>query len=215
MKMLLLGASGLVGRNVLAQALANPAITSVVAPTRHPLSPHSKLGNPVSDHLESLLSEDLVRGVEGVICALGTTIGKAGSKDAFREVDYVLPLAFARSAHQHGADTFVLVSASGASVNSSFFYPRIKGEIERDIELVGFRSLTIVRPSLIGGKREEPRFAETVALRLMSLFAPILPKRFHINPASTIAAACLSALTTAKPGLHLRLAGSMVADGSR
>ena len=210
MKMLLLGASGLVGKNVLAQALAHPAITSVVAPTRLPLAPHPKLTNHVSDRLESLLSEGVARGVDAVVCALGTTIGKAGSKEAFREVDYVLPLAFARSAHELGADTFVLVSASVASVSSPFFYPRIKGEIERDIELVGFKSLTIVRPSLIGGEREEPRFREGIALRFMSIFAPILPKKFHVNPAPTIAAASLSAVTTGEPGLHFRLAESMV-----
>jgi uncharacterized protein YbjT (DUF2867 family) len=210
MKMLLLGASGLVGKNVLAQALAGPAITSVVAPTRRPLAPHPKLTNPVSDHLESLLPAGVAGGVDAVVCALGTTISKAGSKEAFREVDYVLPLAFARSAHEYGTETFVLVSASVASVSSAIFYPRIKGEIERDLEPVGFKSLTIIRPSLIGGERDEPRFREGIALRLMSIFAPILPKKFHVNPAPTIAAAILSAVTAAEPGLHFRYAESMV-----
>jgi uncharacterized protein YbjT (DUF2867 family) len=210
MKILLLGSSGLVGKNVLAQALAHPAVISVVAPTRQPLAPHPKLTNPVSDHLESLLSEGVAWGVDGVVCALGTMISKAGSKEAFREVDYVIPLAFARSAHEHGAETFVLVSASVASVSSAMFYPRIKGEIERDIELVGFKSLTIVRPSLIGGERDEPRFGEGIALRLMSTFAPILPKKFHVNPAPAIAATILDAVTTAKPGRHFRYAESLV-----
>jgi uncharacterized protein YbjT (DUF2867 family) len=210
MKILLLGASGLVGKNVLAQALAHPAITGVVAPTRRPLAPHPKLTNRVSDRLESLLAEGVAGGIDAVVCALGTTISKAGSKEAFREVDYVLPLAFARSAHEQGAETFVLVSASVASVSSSLLYPRIKGEVERDIELVGFKSLTIVRPSLIGGERDEPRFREGVALRLMSLFAPILPKKFHVNPAPAIAAASLDAVTTAEPGLHFRYSDSLV-----
>ena len=164
----------------------------------------------MSERLELLLSEEVDQGVDCVVCALGTTISKAGCKEAFREVDYVLPLAFARSAHEHGAETFVLVSASVASVSSPFFYPRIKGEIERDIELVGFKSLIIVRPSLIGGERDEPRFREGIVLRLMSIFAPILPKKFHVNPAPTIAAASLSAVTTAEPGLHFRFAESLV-----
>jgi uncharacterized protein YbjT (DUF2867 family) len=210
MKILLLGASGLVGKNVLAQALAHPAITTVVAPTRQPLTPHAKLINPVSDHLESLLPEGVAREVDAVVCALGTTISKAGSKEAFREVDYVLPLAFAQSAYEHGAETFVLVSAGVAAVSSPFFYPKIKGEIERDIALVGFKSFSIIRPSLIGGERDEPRFREGLALRLMSLFRPILPKKFHVNPAPSIAAACLSAVTTAEPGLHFRFAESLV-----
>jgi uncharacterized protein YbjT (DUF2867 family) len=208
MKILLLGATGLVGKNVLAQALAHPAITGVVAPTRRPLAPQPKLINLVADRLDSLL--DLTKGIDGVVCALGTTISKAGSKEAFREVDYVLPLQFARSAHAYGVETFVLVSASVASVSSAMFYPRIKGEIERDIELVGLRSLTIVRPSIIGGERNEPRFREAVALRLMSVLAPILPKKFHVNPAPAIAAAILSAVTTAEPGRHFRYAESLV-----
>jgi uncharacterized protein YbjT (DUF2867 family) len=210
MKLLLLGASGLVGKNVLAQALAHPAITSVIAPTRKTLAPHPILVNPVSARLETLLPEGLAWGVDAVVCALGTTISKAGSKEALREVDYVLPLAFARAAHEQGANSFVLVSASVASVSSAIFYPRIKGEIERDIELVGFKSLTIVRPSLIGGERDEPRFREDIALRLMTIFAPILPKKFHVNPAPTIAAASLSAVTTAEPGLHFRYPESLV-----
>jgi uncharacterized protein YbjT (DUF2867 family) len=210
MKILLLGASGLVGKNALAQALADPAITSVSAPTRRPLAPHPKLINHVSDRLDSLLPEEAAWGADAIICALGTTINKAGSQEAFREVDYFLPLSFARAAHEQGTETFVLVSASVASVSSAFFYPRIKGETERDIQLVGFKSLTILRPSLIGGEREEPRFREGVALRLMSLFAPILPKKVQVNPAATIASASLLAVRRAEPGLHFRYAESLI-----
>ncbi len=212
MNLLLLGSTGLVGRNVLAQALANPAVTRVIAPTRRPLEPHSKLTNPVSDRLEALLSKGISQGIDGVVCCLGTTIKKAGSKEAFREVDYALPLKFARVAHQHGVDTFVLVSASTASANSAIFYSRIKGEVERDIGLVGFRSLTIARPSLIGGQRDEPRLKEHMALQLMQILAPILPKKLQINPADMIAAACLSAVMAGNPGFHIRNAESLV-DG--
>ena len=210
MKLLLLGASGLVGKNLLAQSLAHPTIESVVAPTRRPLGTHPKLRNPVSDRLDSLLSAGITQGINGVVCALGTTIGKAGSKEAFRAVDYALPLAFARSAHDHGVGTFVLVSASVANAASPIFYSRIKGEVERDIKRVEFESLTIVRPSLIGGERDESRFRESIALRLMSIFAPILPKKFQINPAPTVASACLSAVIAAKPGVHFCLAVNLV-----
>lgn len=210
MKLLLLGATGLVGKNVLTQALAHPAVTGVVAPTRRHLQTHPKLRNPVSDQLASLLSEGITEAVDGVVCALGTTIGKAGSKEAFREVDYGLPLAFAQSAQAQGVRTYVLVSASTANADSSIFYSRIKGEVERDTERVGFQSLTFIRPGLIGGERDEPRFRESVALRLMSIFGPILPKKFQINPAPAIAAACLSAVMAAKPGVHFCLAENLV-----
>ena len=211
MNILLLGATGLVGRNVLAQALANPAVTRVIAPTRRPVEPHSKLTNPVSDRLEALLCEGINQGIDGAVCCLGTTIKKAGSREAFRQVDYALPLKFARDAHEHGVDTFVLVSASTSSVNSAMFYSRIKGEVERDIRLVGFRSLTIVRPSLIGGQRDEPRLMEHIALQLLRILAPILPKKLQINPADRIAAACLKAVMASEPGFHIHNAESLVA----
>jgi uncharacterized protein YbjT (DUF2867 family) len=210
MKVLILGASGLVGSNALDQSLAHPLIAQVIAPTRKPLSPNSKLTNPVSEKLELLLPEVPTWGVDAVICALGTTSGKAGSKEAFRQVDYVLPLAFARLAHQQGAETFALVSAIGADVSSSFFYPRTKGEVERDIKLVGFRSLTILGPSIIGGKREDSRFAEGLALAVSRIIAPILPKKFHVTPAAKIAGVLLDSIIAAEPGCHYRYAESLV-----
>ena len=209
MKVLILGASGLVGRNALEQTLAHPSVTEVVAPTRKPLPPRSKLTNPVAEKLDLLVSEVTTWRVDSVICAMGTTIAKAGSKEAFREVDYVLPLLFARRAHREGAETFALVSAIGASAESSFFYPRTKGETERDIKLVGFRSLTILRPSIIAGKRDDSRYAEGVALWLSRMLAPILPKKFHMNPATKIGAVLVESVVAGEPGCHYRYAESL------
>ena len=210
MRVLILGATGLVGSSSLEQALTHPSITHVVAPTRKRLPPNRKLTNPVSAQLQLLLPEVIAWRLDAVICALGTTIGKAKSKEAFRQVDYVLPLAFARAAHQEGAETFALVSAIGASVSSSFLYPKTKGEVERDIKLVGFRSLTILRPSIIGGKREDSRFAEGVALALSRILAPVLPKKLHVNPAAKIAGALVDSIVAAEPGCHYRYAESLV-----
>src|SRR5260370_6253277 len=111
MKVLILDATGLVGQSALVQAVTHPAITHVIAQTRTPLPPSSNLANPVAERLYLLLPEVLAGGVDGVICALGTTSGKAGSKEAFRQVDYVLPLTFAKLAHQEGAEAFALGSS--------------------------------------------------------------------------------------------------------
>jgi uncharacterized protein YbjT (DUF2867 family) len=209
MKVLILGATGLVGRSALVQALTHEEITQVIAPTRKPLPRHGKLTNPVSEELETLLPDVLSWGVDAVICALGTTSAKAGSKEAFRQVDYVLPLAFAKLAHQQGAEIFALVSAIGADVSSSFFYPKTKGEVERDMKLVGFGSLTILRPSIIEGKREGARFAEGIALALSHILAPILPKKFHVNPAAKIAGVLINSIIAAEPGCHYRYAETL------
>jgi uncharacterized protein YbjT (DUF2867 family) len=210
MKVLILGATGLVGRNALALALARPAITQVMAPTRKPLTRQDKLTNPVATNLEELLADVERWRPDAAICAIGTTIEKAGSKEAFRSVDHDLPLAFARRAHQAGTQNFALVSAMGASVDSSFFYSRVKGELERDVREVGFRSLTILRPGIIEGERDEVRFGESFVLKLSHLLAPILPKRFHLNSASKIAQVLVDAVVMAEPGCDFKYSANLV-----
>jgi len=205
MRLLLLGATGLVGSSTLKLAVASPEISEVVAPTRTPLAPQNKLVNPVDSRLEGLTQSAKNWNVDAAICALGTTKAKTGSEEAFRHVDYELPLVFARACHAAGVETFALVSAIGASASSMFFYAKTKGELERDIQRIGFRSLTICRPSMIAGPRNEPRAAEGFVLALSRALAPVLPKKFHVNPASVIAAALLDSVLAARPGFRLIL----------
>jgi uncharacterized protein YbjT (DUF2867 family) len=203
MRLLILGTTGLVGSSTLKLAVASPEISEVVAPTRTPLASQNKLVNPVDSCLEGLAQSMENWNVDAVICALGTTKAKAGSEEAFRHVDYELPLVFARACHAAGVETFALVSAIGASASSMFFYARTKGELEREIQQIGFRSLTICRPSMIAGTRNEPRAAEGFALALSRVLAPVLPKKFHVNPASVIAASLLHSVLAARPGFRL------------
>ena len=209
MKLLLLGATGLVGRNVLAQALAHRSITQVIAPTRKTLSERDKLINPVALHLHELLPEMRSWKPDAVINATGTTIKKVGSREAFRVVDYDLPLSFAQAAYKEGAQNYALVSAIGASLTSSIAYARIKAELERGVQKVGFKSLTILRPSMIGGEREEFRLGESIFLWLSRVLAPVLPKGFHVNPAKVIARVLVDAAVTGKPGTHFRFSDSL------
>jgi len=202
MKLLLLGATGLVGGRALQLALSNDAFSEVIAPTRMPLAAHARLVNPVASKLEELVPACVAHRPDAVVCALGTTQAKAGSKEAFRHVDHELPVAFGKAAHAAGMGTFAIVTAMGASAGSLFFYPRTKGEVERDIRAIGFRSLTICRPSLIGGERPEERRAEGMALTLARRLGPVLPARWRVNPAQAIAAALLGAAVAAKPGCH-------------
>jgi uncharacterized protein YbjT (DUF2867 family) len=200
MRLLLLGATGLVGSRTLDLALSNDAFSEVIAPTRKPLAPRERLVNPVMSRIEDLASALKSYKLDAVICALGTTQAKAGSKQAFRYVDYELPIAFGKAAHAAGVETYAIVTAMGASADSLIFYSRTKGEAERDIQQIGFRSLTICRPSLIGGERNEVRGAERAALKLAQFLAPVLPKNFHVNPADVIAATLLDAIIVAKIG---------------
>jgi uncharacterized protein YbjT (DUF2867 family) len=209
MRLLLLGATGLVGSSTLKLALANPGISEVVAITRRALPPQNKLLNPVSEQIEELAKAPGVLVVDAVVCALGTTAAKAGTKEALRHVDYDLPLFFAKECHAAGVETFALVSAIGASTTSMFFYARTKGELERDIQQIGFRSLTICRPSIIAGPRTEVRNAERAALSVSRLLAPVLPKKFHVNPTPVIATSLLNSVLAARPGSQWVFAETM------
>lgn len=200
MKLLVLGATGLVGSRTVELALSTEAFSEVIAPTRKPLTPRGRLVNPVGPRLEELVWSLTSHKPDAVICALGTTQAKAGSKDAFRHVDYELPIAFGKAAHAAGVETYAIVTAMGASPKSLSFYYRTKGEVERDIQKIGFRSLTICRPSLIGGDRNEIRAAEGAVLALLKILAPVLPKKYRVNPADIIAASLLDAVVIAKKG---------------
>src|SRR5690606_22188574 len=118
--------------------------------TRRPLTAHPKLLNPQVD-FDALPADADWWQADAVVCTLGTTMRRAGSRAAFRRVDYEYPMAVARLARANGTPAYVLISAISANVESRVFYSRIKGELEQDLAGVGFESLTHIRPGLIGG----------------------------------------------------------------
>lgn len=211
MKLLLAGATGLVGSHVLRLALADARITQVTAPVRRPLSTaHAKLLAPVVDY-DALPEDAGWWQADAVVCALGTTMKIAGSEAAFRKVDHDYPLAVARHAHARGTPTYVLNSATGADAQSRFFYNRVKGELELALAQRGFASLTFARPGLIGGERSERRPAERAAIAALTALGPLLPRRWRICPAQTIARAMLNAALLARPGVHVLPAEALTA----
>ena len=200
MRLIILGSTGLVGRHLLDLALANPDVSQIVAPVRRAIPAQEKLFAPVVDF--DRLPDAPWWQADAIICALGTTMRKAGSQQAFRRIDHDYPLLVARLGKQNGVNVFVLNSALGANAQSLFFYNRIKGETERDLEALGFGSLTFVRPGLIGGMREERRPVERMLQILFGAIGPVLPSQYRINPAQKIAQAMLDAALAARPGVH-------------
>ncbi|MFM0092070.1 NAD-dependent dehydratase [Paraburkholderia sediminicola] len=203
MKVLILGATGVVGKAALERALGDSGIGQVIAPTRRGLSPHPKLANPVAPELSLLLPDADAWEVDTVICAMGTTIGKAGSKAAFRHVDYELPIAFSKRAYRTGAQALALVSSPGASLSIPLFYCRTKGELERDIQKIGFESVTIVRPGMIGGERKEFRLAERMVLPVAKFLRPLLPRGLRVNPAANIADVLVDSVIAGKAEVRM------------
>jgi len=208
-KLLLMGATGLVGRQVLAQALSDPRISTVVAPVRQTLPQHPKLLAPHIDY-ERLPDTAPWWQVDAAICTLGTTMKRAGSRAAFRRVDHDYPLAVARLVRARGTATYVLNSAIGADAQSRFFYNRVKGELELALAQEGFDSLTFVRPGVIGGQRGEFRLGERMLATGLALAGPLLARRWRLNPAPTIAHALLCSALASVPGQHIVPADRLV-----
>jgi uncharacterized protein YbjT (DUF2867 family) len=198
-RLIILGATGLVGQQVLAQALSDPSVAQVLAPTRRTLAPHPKLLNPIVD-FKALPQADWW-AADAVVCCLGTTLKLAGSPAAFREVDHDHVLAAARLARTAETPTFALNSSLGASSGSGNLYLRTKGETEDDVAALGFTSLTLVRPSLLdGGPRSDVRPGEAVGLWFSRLARPLIPARYRAVRTEAVARALLQAARQAKPG---------------
>ncbi|WP_310388147.1 NAD-dependent dehydratase [Roseateles sp.] len=210
-KLILVGASGLVGRHVLAQALMHPAVNAVVAPSRKALPAHPKLVVPRVD-FDRLPEDAGWWRADAVICTLGTTMKIAGSQEAFRRVDHDYPLLVAQLALKAGTPVYALNSALGADPRSRFFYNRVKGELEQDLAQLGFASLTCVRPGLIAGARDDARAGERALLSALNWLGPVLPRRWRPNPAERIAAALLQAALEAKPGMHVVMAEQLMSN---
>src|SRR5581483_4920783 len=186
---LLAGASGLVGGYVLDALLDAPDFGRVYAVTRRPLGrEHSRIANRIVqfDKLETQL-----KGVTAHVafCCLGTTMKRAGSEQAFRQVDFDYVLSFARAARVAQAQRFVVVSSAGANPQSKNFYLRVKGEMEQALESLQFPSLDILEPSLLLGWRPEIRPAELAATVFMPLLNPLLggsKQMYRAIPARTV-----------------------------
>lgn len=208
-RLMLVGATGLVGQAVLQQALADPRVSQVVAPTRRGLPPHPRLLNLLVD-FDQLPSDASWWAVDAVVCALGTTIRVAGSRAAFYRVDHDYPLRVAELARKGGAQAFALNSALGADPASRVFYSRTKGELERDLQALIYPSLTVVRPGLIGGDRTESRPAEQLAVQLSQWLRPLLPLRYRVVPAGRIAHHLLQAALLARPGFQVLMSEALL-----
>jgi uncharacterized protein YbjT (DUF2867 family) len=162
---LLLGGTGLIGTEVLKSILFYPVIKKTVVWARVSQLTMGDLPIEVHSVTYEMLAAGKVpfpKGIDAVICCLGTTIKKAGSQEKFKEVDYSYPLLAAKSAKENGVKAFLIVSAMGADANSMVFYNRVKGEVERELAGIGFPFLGIFRPSLLLGDRKEVRIGEKI-----------------------------------------------------
>jgi uncharacterized protein YbjT (DUF2867 family) len=195
------GATGLVGRALVRQLAADPMWREVRALVRHVPRPELEAPRvlPVQVDYARIEPSPPWAAADQVFCALGTTMRQAGSEAAFRVVDFDYPLALARATLARGTRHFLLVSAVGASPASRVFYNRVKGEVEAAIGALGFRSVTIARPSLLLGDRGKFRPVEQVG-KVLGLFAP---PRWKPVAAERVARALAEAAKRDLPGVSI------------
>jgi uncharacterized protein YbjT (DUF2867 family) len=129
---------------------------------------------------------------EAAFCSLGTTMKKAGSKEAFFQVDHTLIFNVAKASYLAGVKSFGIVSSSGANIQSGFYYLKVKGQMEKALISLGFSRLVIVRPGVLLGERAESRTLESLSQSLAPLMSKLLIgplKKYRPIKASTVASA--------------------------
>ncbi|HEY6625489.1 MAG TPA: NAD(P)H-binding protein [Ignavibacteriaceae bacterium] len=174
-KAIVIGATGLIGKHLTKLLLANSAYSTVKVFVRRSLNiSEPKLEEHIVnfDEIEKWKSD--ITGDE-LFSAMGTTIKKAGSKEAQYKIDVTYQYEFAKAAAENGVKSYFLVSSSGANAKSKLFYIRIKGELEETVKLLNFNKIRIFRPSLLLGDRDEKRFGEKAAERILKIVVPIFP----------------------------------------
>jgi uncharacterized protein YbjT (DUF2867 family) len=191
---LLLGATGLVGSQLLELLLGDDRFGKVTAILRRKSGrEHEKLEEIIVDFDNP---EDWAGKVKGdvLFSAFGTTLKKAGSKEAQYKIDYHYQYLVARLAASNAVPDCILVSAPGADSGSRIFYNRLKGDLDRDVSKLGFDKLRIIQPSLLTGDRNETRTGEKIGAAIGNalLWIPGLRKYRPIS-GLTVAKAMINA----------------------
>lgn len=191
-RVILAGATGLVGGHLLSGLLADDSVVEVQVLSRRPLAQaHAKLRNRVVD----FSALPVLSAADEVYLALGTTIKVAGSREAFRAVDYDANLAVARAALAAGVRRIGLVSAMGADAHARVFYSRVKGELEDAIFALRADTTVVVRPSLLLGDRRQlgqpERAGEAFATLIMKPLRLFIPRNYRPVQADKVAKALL------------------------
>jgi uncharacterized protein YbjT (DUF2867 family) len=213
---LIAGATGLVGKELLSLLLADRACLEVHSLVRRPArEQHAKLRSHEVNFAFLTQNPPALPQIDEVYICLGTTIKVAGSKEAFKAVDFDAVVAVAQLGRAQGATKLGVISAMGASSSSAVFYNRIKGEMEEAVSQLGYTSVNIARPSFLAGDREalqqHSRPGESMALAAMKLFNPIIPANYKSVQAADVARAIVDQVRLGKAGQTVMLSGQLQA----
>jgi uncharacterized protein YbjT (DUF2867 family) len=213
---LMIGATGLVGSQLLLQLLEDARFGKIIAFGRRALdTSHPKLEARVIDFDAPDSWSSLVQG-DVAFSALGTTIAQAGSQEAQKKVDYDYQFAFARAAAKNGVPSYVLCSAASANAGSRMFYARIKGELDRDVQTLGFERVRILRPSLLGGERKQARTGEKIGSVLLGAVNALgIARRYREIHGDVVARAMINAAMDPERGTRIFTLDEVFAEAER
>lgn len=198
---LIIGASGLIGKQLTQQLLQDKRYEKITALVRKPLDiQDDKLIQTRYDF--DWPNADLAVGEE-LFCCLGTTIKKAGSQTAFRKVDYDYIVETAKIALANGTKKIAVVSSMGADKDSTIFYNKIKGETEAALQKLNYEACYILRPSLLMGTRDELRMGELVGKLVMTVFSFAIPKKYKGIEGKQVAKAMIALMHSDKTGFQI------------
>ncbi len=201
-KAVIFGSTGLTGFQVLKQLCNHTNYGEIICYNRKPLVfSHPKFKEIIIDFSDLSGTVKTIEADE-MYCCLGTTIKKAGSQQAFRKVDYDLPVAIGKIAAQNKVKHLLVVSSIGANQKSGNFYLRTKGEMEQQITTLNIPQITIARPSMLLGERKEYRFGEEMGKIIMKITVPLMIgklKKYRGITAETVARAMII-IANSSPG---------------
>lgn len=179
---IVIGATGLVGSHLLQQLLKDKYFEKVIVLSRRSTNiKHEKLTEHIINFDDVSTFEQWVKG-DVLFSCMGTTLKKAGSKDAQWKIDYTYQLEVADAARKNGVSSMVLVSSSGASSKSKIFYSRMKGELEEAIRKLNFPNYLIFQPSLLVGPRDEVRRGEQWGEKIANVLMKVVPPLRKYRP---------------------------------
>jgi len=176
----LVGATGLIGGYLLEELLNDPYFDTVRILIRRPIDiTHAKLEKKIVDFNDSDSVLVALSNSDIVFCAIGSTMKKVkGDKDAYRKIDFDIPVNLARFCKMTGCENFILVSSAGANAKSLNFYQRLKGETDEAVIEAGPKTIHIMRPSLLLGERKEFRFGENIGKAFMTTLSFLIPEKY-------------------------------------
>ncbi len=199
------GATGMIGNYLVNILLEDAFYDVIVTLTRRPLAIDSPKVQQRLVDFDQLKIADL-SGATHLFCCLGTTMKTAGSREAFRRVDYEYCERFARLGREAGAKRLMLVSSVGASPNASSFYLKTKGQTEQTVSALGFEALHIFRPSVLMGQRNQERPGERFAAGAFRAFEFLMRgsfSKYRPMPAGVLSASMAAAGERGQEGKHI------------